>query len=133
MGERRRGLLPGPDGRRVSKPVHHIGPGSPGALANVAFHLELHVDWVGDCLVYLRDHGKRIIEARPEPQQEWTDHVNSLVQGTVMTHPSCNSWWIGANVPGKKRLYMSYAGGLPEYRRRCNEIAAAGYKGFRLV
>jgi cation diffusion facilitator CzcD-associated flavoprotein CzcO len=110
-----------------------IGPGSPGALANVAFHLELHVDWVGECLVYLRDHGNRMIEARPEPQQEWTEHVNSLVQGTVMTHPSCNSWWIGANVPGKKRMYMSYAGGLPEYRRRCNEIAAAGYQGFRLV
>jgi cation diffusion facilitator CzcD-associated flavoprotein CzcO len=109
-----------------------IGPGSPGALANVAFHLEQCVDWIGDCLAYLRAHGHRTIEAQSEDQQEWTEHVSSLVAGTVMTHPSCNSWWIGANVPGKKRLYMSYAGGLPEYRQRCDEIAAAGYKGFRL-
>ena len=70
---------------------------------------------------------------RPTAQQEWIDHATSLVAPTVLVHPSCNSWYNGGNVPGKKRMYMGYTGGIPEYRRRCDEIAAAGYTGFKLA
>jgi cation diffusion facilitator CzcD-associated flavoprotein CzcO len=108
------------------------GPGSPGALANVLTSLELQIDWIGDCLGHLRDNGYETIEASPSAQSEWHEHMQSLVAGGVAVHPSCNSWWIGANVPGKKRVFMSYAGGIPEYRRRCLEAAAAGYAGFEL-
>jgi hypothetical protein len=70
----------------------------------------------------------------PSPrQQEWIDHATALVAPTVLVHPSCNSWYNGGNVPGKKRMYMGYTGGIPEYRRRCDEIAAGGYTGFKLV
>ena len=72
------------------------------------------------------------IEALASAQQEWIDHATSLVAPTVLVHPSCNSWYNGGNVPGKKRMYMGYTGGIPEYRRRCDEIAAGGYTGFKL-
>lgn len=108
------------------------GPGSPGALANVPTSLELQIDWMGDFVEHLRRNDLRTIEVTEKAQQEWLHHTNSLVEGTVVLHPSCNSWWIGANVPGKKRVFMSYAGGIPEFRRRCLEEAAAGYPGFEL-
>jgi len=110
-----------------------IGPGSPGALANVATSLEFQIDWIGDCIAHIRERGLRTVEARSDAQAAWVKHMNSLVEGSVALHPSCNSWWIGANVPGKKRMFMSYAGGMPEYRRRCEEVAAAGYAGFALA
>ena len=106
------------------------GPGSPSAATNFVTALEQHVEWIADCLDYLRHHGFRTIEAQPSAQQEWVDHATSLVAATVLVHPSCNSWYNGANVPGKKRMYMGYTAGIPEYRRRCDEIAAAGYPGF---
>jgi cation diffusion facilitator CzcD-associated flavoprotein CzcO len=105
------------------------GPGSPGALANVATSLEYQIDWIADCIARMREGGLRTIEAQPEAQAAWVQHMNSLVEGSLALHPSCNSWWIGANVPGKKRTFMSYAGGMPEYRRRCDEVAAAGHAG----
>jgi cation diffusion facilitator CzcD-associated flavoprotein CzcO len=109
------------------------GPGSPSAATNFVTALEQHVDWIGDCIEYLRANGIRTIEASTTAQQEWIDHATSLVAATVLVHPSCNSWYNGGNVPGKKRMYMGYTGGIPEYRRRCDEIAAAGYTGFKLA
>jgi len=109
------------------------GPGSPSAATNVVAALEQHVEWISDCIVYLRANKIRTIEALPTAQQEWIDHATSLVAATVLVHPSCNSWYNGGNVPGKKRMYMSYTGGIPEYRRRCDEIAAGGYTGFKLT
>jgi cation diffusion facilitator CzcD-associated flavoprotein CzcO len=106
------------------------GPGGPGALANVAAALEVQIDWIADCIDHVRESGNRAVEPDPVVQSEWVDHMNSLVEGTVVLHPSCNSWWNGANVPGKKRMFMSYAAGLPEYRRRCEEAATTGYQGF---
>jgi hypothetical protein len=91
------------------------------------------VDWISDCIAYLRANGIRTIDALPAAQQEWIDHATSLVAATVLVHPSCNSWYNGGNVPGKKRMYMAYTGGIPEYRRRCDEIAAGGYTGFKLA
>ena len=108
------------------------GPGSPSAATNFVAALEQHVEWISDCIVYLRGNGIRSIEALATAQQEWIGHATSLVASTVLVHPSCNSWYNGGNVPGKKRMYMGYTGGIPEYRRRCDEIAAGGYTGFKL-
>ncbi|BBX17627.1 cyclohexanone monooxygenase [Mycolicibacterium duvalii] len=109
------------------------GPGSPSAATNFVAALEQHVEWIGDCVRYLREHGFRTIEAQPDAQREWIEHATALVEPTVLVHPSCHSWYNGANVPGKKRMYMGYTAGIPEYRRRCDEIAAAGYTGFTLA
>jgi cation diffusion facilitator CzcD-associated flavoprotein CzcO len=109
------------------------GPGSPSAATNFVAALEQHVEWISDCIAYLRARGIRTIEALATAQQEWIDHATALVAPTVLVHPSCNSWYNGGNVPGKKRMYMGYTGGIPEYRRRCDEIAAGGYTGFKLA
>jgi cation diffusion facilitator CzcD-associated flavoprotein CzcO len=109
------------------------GPGGPSPVTNFVPALEQHVEWISDCIEYLRANGIRTIEALATAQQEWIDHATSLVAATVLVHPSCNSWYNGGNVPGKKRMYMGYTGGIPEYRRRCDEIAAAGYTGFKLA
>ncbi len=109
------------------------GPGSPSAATNFVTALEQHVDWISECIVHLRANGIRTIEALATAQQEWIDHTTELVAPTVLVHPTCNSWYNGGNVPGKKRMYMGYVGGIPEYRRRCDEIATAGYTGFKLA
>jgi cyclohexanone monooxygenase len=108
-------------------------PGSPSAATNFVAALEQHVEWISDCIAYLRDNGYRTIEALPDAQRDWIEHTTSLVESTVLVHPSCNSWYNGGNVPGKKRMYMGYTAGIPEYRRRCDEVAAAGYAGFKLA
>lgn len=109
------------------------GPGSPAAATNFVAALEQHVEWIGDCITFLRDNGYRMIEARPEAQTEWIELTTALVAPTVLVHPSCNSWYNGGNVPGKKRMYMGFTAGIPEYRRRCDEIADNGYAGFALA
>ncbi|MDV3267340.1 flavin-containing monooxygenase [Mycobacterium avium] len=109
------------------------GPGSPSAATNFVAALEQHVEWIGGCIAYLRANHIRTIEALSTAQQEWIEHTTALVAPTVLVHPSCNSWYNGGNVPGKKRMYMGYTGGIPEYRRRCDEIAAGGYTGFKLA
>lgn len=108
-------------------------PGSPSAATNFVAALEQHVEWIGDCIAYMRDNGHRSIEALPDAQREWIEHTTELVAPTVLVDPSCNSWYNGGNVPGKKRMYMGYTAGIPEYRRRCDEIADAGYTGFKLA
>jgi cyclohexanone monooxygenase len=94
--------------------------------------IEQHVEWIGDCLAFLRDHGHRTIEATVDAQDAWVEHVNKVAQGTMFTAPSCNSWYLGANIPGKPRVFLPYVGGLNNYRDRCDAIAAAGYEGFAL-
>jgi cation diffusion facilitator CzcD-associated flavoprotein CzcO len=107
-------------------------PGSPAPASNFVAALEQHVEWIGDCITHLRENGYRTIEAQPEAQEEWTEHITSMVAPTVLVHPSCKSWYNGGNVPGKKQMYMGYTGGIPEYRKRCDEVAATGYTGFKL-
>lgn len=109
------------------------GPGSPSAATNFVSALEQHVEWIGDCIAYLKAGGHRTIEATPQAQAEWVEHTTALVAPTVLVHPSCNSWYNGGNVPGKKRMYLGYTAGIPEYRRRCDEIAADGYTGFTVA
>jgi cation diffusion facilitator CzcD-associated flavoprotein CzcO len=108
-------------------------PGSPAPASNFVAALEQHVEWIGDCITYLRAHDYQTIEALPGAQQEWVEHITSLVAPTVLVHPSCNSWYNGGNVPGKQRMYMGYTGGIPAYRRRCDDVAQAGYEGFKLA
>jgi cation diffusion facilitator CzcD-associated flavoprotein CzcO len=108
------------------------GPGSPSVLNNMVMGIEHHVDWIGACLVHLRDRGLRAIEPTADAQEAWVEHVASLVKGTIRASEACNSWYLGANVPGKPRVYMAYVGGQPLYREKCEAIASAGYEGFRL-
>jgi len=109
------------------------GPGSPSVLTNMVVSIEQHVEWTVACLEYMRDSGHRSIEADTVAQEEWVDHAASLVAGTVRNSDACNSWYLGANVPGKRRIHMPYVGGLPAYRKKCDEVAAAGYEGFVLA
>jgi cyclohexanone monooxygenase len=80
----------------------------------------------------MREHGHERIEALPEAESEWVAHVNAVAEGTMYTTPSCNSWYLGANIPGKPRIFMPYVGGYPKYRERCEQVAANDYEGFRL-
>ena len=106
------------------------GPGSPGPLTAMVKTIEQHVDWMVDCLAHLRDHGLATIEARPDAEAAWMDHVQEVAHGTL--YPLADSWYVGANVPGKPRRFMPYLGGLGAYRARCDVIAQAGYEGFTL-
>lgn len=106
------------------------GPGSPSVLSNMIVSIEQHVDWVTDAIAHLDREGLRTIEATPEAQDAWVDHVNLIASYTL--YPKANSWYMGANVPGKPRVFMPYAGGVGEYRKKCDEVAAKGYEGFLL-
>jgi cation diffusion facilitator CzcD-associated flavoprotein CzcO len=109
------------------------GPGSPSVLTNMVASIEQHSQWIGDCLDHMRDKGLLTIEAQPQAQEAWVTHVAGLAEGGVRVHESCTSWYLGANVPGKVRVYMPYAGGLNVYRDRCKEIVSGGYVGFALA
>jgi cation diffusion facilitator CzcD-associated flavoprotein CzcO len=104
------------------------GPGSPSVLSNMLTSIEQHVAWVTSCLEWLRAHDKRTIDATQSAQAEWVAHVNDVADATLFTR--ANSWYLGANVPGKPRVFMPYAGGVPVYRERCDKVAANGYEGF---
>ncbi|MCW2696365.1 MAG: dependent oxidoreductase [Modestobacter sp.] len=106
------------------------GPGSPSVLSNMVVSIEQHVDWVCDVIEHLRQQGFATIEPTQQAQDEWVDHVNLVASYTL--YPTANSWYMGANVPGKPRVFMPYAGGVGEYRKKCDEIAAKGYEGFLL-
>jgi cation diffusion facilitator CzcD-associated flavoprotein CzcO len=104
------------------------GPGSPGVLSNMVVSIEQHVDWIARCLEHLRERGATRIEATAEAQDAWVRHVADLASGTL--YPDAASWYLGANIPGKPRVFMPYVGGVGRYRRECDEEAARGYAGF---
>jgi cyclohexanone monooxygenase len=106
------------------------GPGSPSVLSNMIVSIEQHVDWIADCLTYLGRHGHASIEATPEAQEAWVRHVDEV--GHMTLYPLAKSWYMGANIPGKPRVFMPYIGGVGAYRQKCNEVAAKGYEGFAL-
>ncbi len=106
------------------------GPGSPSVLSNVIVSIEQHVDWIAGCLGYLANKGMSRIEADGKAQDEWVAHVNEVADKTLL--PQGASWYVGANVPGKPRVFMPYLGGVGVYRKKCDEVANAGYSGFRL-
>jgi cyclohexanone monooxygenase len=107
------------------------GPGSPSVLSNMMVSIEQHVDWIADGMAYMRDHGLDTMEAKPDAEDKWVDHVNEVAYTTL--YPQANSWYMGANVPGKPRIFMPYIGGVGLYRQICNDVAAKGYEGFAMT
>ena len=105
------------------------GPGSPSVLGNNLQHIEQHVNWITESIEYLHERDVACIEASVEAENEWAEHVNDVAAATLFN--ACNSWYRGANVPGKPRLFMPYIG-LPPYVRKCEAVVAADYEGFVL-
>jgi len=103
------------------------GPGSPSVLTNMLVSIEQHVDWIAECLAWMQERGCRVVEATERAQDAWVEHVNAVADKTL--YPNCNSWYLGANVPGKTRVFMPLIG-FPGYVRKCDEVKAAGYEGF---
>ncbi len=104
------------------------GPGSPSVLSNMPVSIEQHVEWIADCIHYLRDRNLDSIEATEQAQQAWDAQVIEIANATLF--PQADSWYMGANIPGKPRVFMPYAGGVGTYRQLCAEIAEKGYEGF---
>jgi cation diffusion facilitator CzcD-associated flavoprotein CzcO/acetyl esterase/lipase len=107
------------------------GPGSPSVLSNMVVSIEQHVDWIADCLDHLRTNGFETIEATPEAEAGWGRHVDDCASITL--YPSADSWYMGANVPGKPRVFLPYVGGVDRYRSACDEVVANGYLGFSMA
>jgi cyclohexanone monooxygenase len=106
------------------------GPGSPSVLSNMATSIEQHVEWVADCIAHVSDSGLDSIEADPAAESAWVAHVNELAYETLL--PEANSWSMGANIPGKPRVFMPYTGGVGSYRAKAEKVAADGYAGFTI-
>ena len=107
------------------------GPGSTSAFTNVIVAIEQHVDWIADCVAHLDRRGLKSIEASEAAEAAWSDHLNAAARRTVFL--SCNSWYLGANIPGKARMFMPLADGFPKYAERCAQVARSGYEGFQLA
>ncbi len=106
------------------------GPGSPSVFTNMVTSIEQHVEYIGDILAYMDKNKLSTIDATKEAEDAWVDHVNEVAEGTLVN--ACSSWYLGANIPGKQRVFMPYIGGFPPYVEKCNEVASKGYEGFAL-
>ena len=106
------------------------GPHNASSFCNVPRCLEQNVEWITDCIDYLRDHEFSQIQATPEAEAEWTQHVLDAADATLL--PETNSWFMGANIPGKKRVFLNYVGGVQNFRAKCDQVAEKGYEGFEL-
>ena len=106
------------------------GPGSPSVLTNMLLSIEQHVDWIVDCIEYLRDKNITEIEPTLEAENEWVTHNNEVASDHIRN--SCSSWYVGGNIDGKPRVFMPYVGGFPNYVEKCRDIASKGYEGFVL-
>jgi cyclohexanone monooxygenase len=104
------------------------GPGSPSVLSNMVVSVEQHAEWIDACIAWMRKEGRVHIEATVEAQEAWVAHVNEVADTTLLS--KANSWYTGANVPGKPRVFMPYLGGVAAYGQKCEAIAQAGYSGF---
>jgi len=107
------------------------GPGSTAAFTNMHRAIEHHGDWIVDAVAHLRDHGLATIEATPEAEAGWVAHVNAMAEGSLFL--TCASWYLGANIPGKPRVFMPLLQGFPAYRAHCAQVAQAGYTGCLLL
>jgi cyclohexanone monooxygenase len=105
------------------------GPGSPSVKGNMATSMEQHVDFVTDCLVHMRSNRIELIEPELAAENDWVDTVQKVANSTLF--PRANSWYMGANIPGKPRLFMPYIGGVGTYRKICEQVVVEGYRGFR--
>jgi cation diffusion facilitator CzcD-associated flavoprotein CzcO len=107
------------------------GPGSPSVLSNMIVSIEQHVEWITDCIAHLRARNVALIEATVEAEDSWVQYVNEVADATL--YPTANSWYLGANIPGKTRVFMPYVAGVGTYRQKCDDVVRAGYVGFRLI
>lgn len=107
------------------------GPGAPAVLANMVLHAEAHINWISDAIDYLDDHDVDAIEATPDAVDNWVAECNQRADATLF--PKANSWYMGANVPGKPRVFMLFIGGFATYLGICADVVNAGYKGFSLL
>ena len=106
------------------------GPGSPSVLTNVVVAIEQHVDWIARCLQFMQQQHEEVAEANGDAENDWVRHVNEVADKTLF--PTTASWYTGANVPGKPRVFLPYVGGLGNYTVICDQVAAEGYKGIRM-
>jgi cyclohexanone monooxygenase len=104
------------------------GPGSPSVLASMIQAIEQHVDWMVDCMAHMRDIGAATVEPLETYEDEWIEHVNDVSK--VSLRSTCSSWYVGANIPGRPRVFMPYIGGFPIYVQKCNEVMTNGFEGF---
>ncbi|GAB2637059.1 NAD(P)/FAD-dependent oxidoreductase [Prescottella soli] len=107
------------------------GPGSPSVLANMVLHSELHVDWVADAIAHLDDRGAAAIEGTPEAVADWVEECRTRAEASLLN--TANSWYLGANIPGRPRVFMPFLGGFSAYREIITEVAESGYKGFAIL
>ncbi len=106
------------------------GPGSPSVKTQMIVAIEQHMDWIADCLGTMRQRGMARIEPTPDAERDWVQHVNDVADSTL--YPLANSWYVGANIPGKPRVFMPYVGGFAGYKKKCDAVAANGYEGFSM-
>jgi cyclohexanone monooxygenase len=106
------------------------GPGSPSVLSNMIVSIEQHVNWISDCIATLSERRAATFEATAEAEQAWVEHGAAVAAPTV--YPGAKSWYTGANVANKPRVFMAYIGGVPGYRAICTAVASAGYAGFAI-
>ncbi|MCD6058016.1 MAG: cyclohexanone monooxygenase, partial [Thermomicrobiales bacterium] len=107
------------------------GPGSPSVISNMMVSIEQHVDWIADCLRHMQSRDLQTVEATVEAEDMWVAHVNDVANATL--YPLAKSWYTGANIPGKTRIFMPYVGGVGAYRKKCDDVAARNYEGFTLT
>ena len=108
------------------------GPGSPSVLSNMPVSIEQHIDFIADFIAWMRERGVQTAEADPQAEESWVAHVNEVAEHHSL-YVLANSWYLGANIPGKPRVFMPYPGGVGPYRQKCNQIAHQNYKGFTLT
>lgn len=106
------------------------GPQSPSVASNMVASIEQHVDWIADCLDWADRHGISAIEPSVAAQDDWVEHVQQVAERTLRVRG--DSWYLGANIPGKPRVFLPYIAGVGAYRTRCDQVAASGYVGFEL-
>ena len=106
------------------------GPGSPSVLSNVLLAIEQHADWITNCLQYMTENQYSLIEPTDEAEKNWVQHVNEVAEDTLYVHG--DSWYMGANIPGKPRVFMPYVGGADKYRNICEHVSQNKYYGFSL-
>ena len=107
------------------------GPGSPSVLCNMPVAIEQHADWITNCIDHMRAKGLQRIEPLPQAVEQWVAEVNEVASRTLLPMAK-HSWYLGANIPGKPRVFMPYAGGMIRYREICQNVAAQDYEGFAL-
>jgi cyclohexanone monooxygenase len=92
--------------------------------------IEQHVEWLFDLFAHMAGHGFTTIEPEVPAEDEWVQHVNDIASFTLF--PTANSWYVGANIPGKPRVFMPYIGGVAMYKQKCDDVALKDYEGFAL-